>query len=220
MHKTVEEVFNSIYKDRGGSIKFTMYLEVYEECFLPIKNKKLKILEIGIERGGSLSLWEEYFDFAEIYAVDIDPRCKSNERENIHIFTGDQADEVFMTEVAETAGNFDIIIDDGGHFSEHHKKSFDVLFPYLNDDGLYIVEDLHTAYYEAFNGGYKKDNFVDFCKKLCDFPTYNGPVENDEASKYRNKIKEIKFYNSLVVIRKGYHNLNKVVTPDFNNIPF
>ncbi len=37
--------------------------------------------------------------------------------------------------------SFDIIIDDGSHMNRDVIKSFELLFPLLNDNGIYIVED-------------------------------------------------------------------------------
>ena len=41
---------------------------------------------------------------------------------------------------------FDIIINDGSHITSHQQNSFGFLFPFLNSNGIYICEDLHTSY--------------------------------------------------------------------------
>ena len=57
------------------------YVQFYEKYFTPIKEEKLKILEIGIYRppvggkasvGASLKTWGDYFINSEIYGVDLD----------------------------------------------------------------------------------------------------------------------------------------------------
>lgn len=59
------------------------------------------------------------------------------------IFLGDQKDVPFMQGVVESSGGqFDIIIDDGGHWGEQIRASFGVLWPSLADGGVYVVEDL------------------------------------------------------------------------------
>jgi len=45
------------------------YTEVYEYFFLPLKYAPIRILEIGIEEGGSLRLWEKYFPNATIFGI-------------------------------------------------------------------------------------------------------------------------------------------------------
>ena len=52
----------------------------------------------------------------------------------------------------EKLKNFDIIIDDGSHQSKHIISSFKFLFSYLNNNGIYVVEDLQTSY-QPRNGG-------------------------------------------------------------------
>mgnify|MGYP000504091436 CR=1 FL=1 len=49
--------------------------------------------------------------------------------------------------IKEHGGNFDLIIDDGGHHTIHQQISLGFLFKYLNSGGTYIVEDLHTSHY-------------------------------------------------------------------------
>jgi hypothetical protein len=215
----LRQIFDSIKSDRGGSVKYSHYLEIYDKYFSPLRDDKLSLLEIGIERGGSLSLWKEYFDDIDIYALDINPNCKMHEREGIQIFIGDQTDKDFLNSVVDAAGRFDIIVDDGGHRGEQHIASFETLFPHLSNDGLYIVEDLHTAYMSNFGGSYKGPTFIEFAKGLCDLPTYAGPVDT-EYHRYLGKIKEIAFYHSLVVIRKGRENDERIFTPDFHKIPW
>jgi hypothetical protein len=54
-------------------------------------------------------------------------------------------------------GGIDVVIDDGSHVAEHQKISFDVLFPLVSDDGLYLCEDLHTSYWKEFQGGIESE---------------------------------------------------------------
>src|SRR5690606_25272310 len=66
-------------------------------------------------------------------------------------------------------GGIDIVLDDGSHVAAHQATSFDVLFPLLAEGGLYVVEDLHTAYWREFGGGYRStQSFVARLKTLID----------------------------------------------------
>ena len=60
---------------------------------------------------------------------------------NIFIEIGDATNIDFIKSITEKYGTFDIILDDGSHINKDVIKSFELLFPLLNDDGLYIVED-------------------------------------------------------------------------------
>jgi len=50
-------------------------------------------------------MWKNYFgENCKIYGIDIDPRCKEFEEENIEIFIGSQSDRKFLREVREKIG--------------------------------------------------------------------------------------------------------------------
>ncbi len=60
---------------------------------------------------------------------------------------GSQDDPAFLRSVIDEMGSPDIILDDGSHVSDHQKISFETLWPLLKVGGLYVIEDLHTAYF-------------------------------------------------------------------------
>ena len=67
--------------------KFPHYFQVYERHFSRFRNKEVVIVEIGVSHGGSLQMWKDYFGGkAKIFGIDVDPRCKDFEEENIKIF--------------------------------------------------------------------------------------------------------------------------------------
>ncbi|MBW4454432.1 MAG: hypothetical protein KME55_17960 [Nostoc indistinguendum CM1-VF10] len=115
----------------------------YQEHFAPLRNKNLKILEIGIggydepySGGDSLRMWKQYFPNSMIYGMDIVDK-KVLEEDRIKIFQGSQDDEIFLNKVVAETGKFDIIIDDGSHRNDHVIKTFKILFPELNHGGIY-----------------------------------------------------------------------------------
>ncbi|WP_334895513.1 hypothetical protein [Nostoc sp.] len=135
-----------------------LYAQHYEKHFAHLRNKQLKILEIGIggyddpsEGGSSLKLWKTYFPNSMIYGIDIVDK-KAFEEDRIKIFQGSQDDEHFLKNVIAETGELDIIIDDGSHINQHVIKSFKTLFPALKDGGIYIVEDTHTSYWPSLVG--------------------------------------------------------------------
>ena len=68
------------------------------------------------------------------------------------MFVGDQGDPVFLNRVLDEIGPLDVIIDDGSHRVEHQRASLLVLFPGLRPGGLYVLEDLFTAFFAPFGG--------------------------------------------------------------------
>lgn len=129
------------------------YGQYYEAHLEKRRNDSLVILEIGILMGASLRLWEEYFPNARIYGVDINPSFTQFASARSKVIIGDQADTSFLHRVANEASGFDIVVDDGGHKMMEQKTSFQTLFPYVRQGGLYVIEDMETSYYQDYGGG-------------------------------------------------------------------
>ena len=111
---TIAKLYKSDKLDHG-------YIEVYDSYFKKIKDKELKILEIGIADGQSLLIWSDYFKNSIIVGIDIhkiDVEEKNLNKKNIRVHQGSQSDKKFINEIINQYGNFDIIIDDGSHISK------------------------------------------------------------------------------------------------------
>lgn len=127
--------------------KWAHYLPIYEKHFAKFAGTTCRVLEIGVNHGGSLQLWKNYFGMgADIIGLDIDPRCLDYAEEQISIYQVDQGNYAAMKHVADTLGPFDIIIDDGSHWPEHQKTGFKALYPALNTGGIYLIEDCHHGF--------------------------------------------------------------------------
>src|SRR5665647_711184 len=73
--------------------KWHHYFKIYDQHFKRFIGTNPVIVEIGVFNGGSLDMWNYYFQGqCQIYGVDIDPACKSLETGNIKIIIGDQSD--------------------------------------------------------------------------------------------------------------------------------
>ncbi|HEV2173356.1 MAG TPA: hypothetical protein VGR71_07305, partial [Nitrospira sp.] len=68
------------------------YLEHYDPILEPWVHKEIKLLEIGVFRGGSLLLWRDYFPLGTIVGIDIKLPKDFVPGERIHLFEGGQAD--------------------------------------------------------------------------------------------------------------------------------
>jgi hypothetical protein len=147
---TLDEI--AIKYNTDKSSLFHNYTEKYDKYFSGMRNEKIKVLEIGIQNGYSLKTWKEYFPNAEIFGIDIVDCSRMNE-ERIMTLLGSQTDINFLKKINEEHGPFDIIIDDGSHYSSDMTISFETLFPLLRPGGLYIVEDLHCIYWPRFSDG-------------------------------------------------------------------
>ena len=153
------DLWADFLKNDGRMInKWTHYFPAYERHFARFRNLSTTMVEIGCGRGGSLQMWKRYFGpFAQIVGIDIKAVCKKFEgRVKIAVRIGDQADPAFLKSVVDEFGPIDIVLDDGSHQMQHMAASFEFLYPRLQRNGVYMVEDLHTCYSSKFGGGYKK----------------------------------------------------------------
>ncbi len=136
---------------------------MYQKYLEPLRDRPLKMLEIGLGcdmeygPGASYATWLEFVPHVDLYYIEYDAACAKKwaaSTTGATIFSGDQADVVFLKKfIADTGGKFDIIVDDGGHTMVQQQTSFDTLFPEVNPGGLYFCEDLQTSYIQLYGGG-------------------------------------------------------------------
>ena len=104
------------------------------------------MIEIGVFEGGSLDMWQRYLGAdASIVGIDINPGCADRVDPPNVVHIGSQADRAFLEGVVAEFGAPELILDDGSHIARHQRASFEILFPLLQDGGLYIIEDTHTS---------------------------------------------------------------------------
>lgn len=200
------------------------YCDKYEK-YLPFNRyDKLNILEIGVLNGKSLNTWREYYYKSKIVGIDINPNCEQyNDRENgIYVEIGSQADNVFLLDIMREYGPFDMILDDGSHINEHVIYSFEHLFESVKSGGIYVVEDVHTSYFNSYGGGLNNPKtMMEYFKKLTDDVNFRGleniedqpavwdrredkliPYSNRVQPECRTDIESINFLNGIIIITK------------------
>jgi len=186
--------------------KWAHYFEVYDKHFSRYRNREIVILEIGVSQGGSLQIWKSYFgDKAKIYGIDVDPRCKELEEDNIRIFIGSQANPSFLQEIKAQIPPIDIVIDDGGHTMNQQIVSFEELYGHIKADGIYLCEDVMTSYWVTYGGGHKRSGtFLEYSKNLIDqLHAYHSQQHSLKVNDFTNSANSIHFYDGVVVIEKS-----------------
>lgn len=195
-------------KNTGNRIhKWMHYFDIYDRYFAPFRGKEIHLLEIGVKHGGSLQMWRNYFGpKAKIYGADINPECKMFEKtQDVRIFIGDQADKNFLNEIKRQVPQLDILIDDGGHRMDQQINTFEVLYPHVAPNGIYLCEDLHTSYWKEWGGGLeKKHTFIEYAKRLIDqlHAWHSEKPGKFDVDDFTRSAFSMCFYDSVLVIEK------------------
>lgn len=154
MQRSLTEIAIGCDTDKAQSPR---YIGNFERHFGPLRDKPIKILEIGVFKGGALLMWHEYFPRGLVVGLDINtPPIAGCER--IRIFQGSQDDKALLDRIAAECApdGFDIVIDDASHIGQLTRASFRNLFErHVKPGGVYVVEDWGTGYWEAWPDGKK-----------------------------------------------------------------
>jgi hypothetical protein len=183
--------------------KWVHFLEIYDKHFGQYENSAVKMLEIGVYKGGSLEMWRDVFGpAATIFGVDIDPACANVFDPPNQVRIGSQDDQQFLRQVAAEMGQPDLVLDDGSHVGRHQWDSFEVLFPLLEPGGTYMLEDLHTSYWSNYEGGYRSARSgIGLVKQIID--DMHGWYHNrQQLTMAQTWVESVTQYDSIAVIKK------------------
>lgn len=145
-------------KDRNG------YGQIYFTLFDKLRQNAITLLEVGIgtmisgakssmvgyslpgyKPGGSLRAWRDFFGQGRIVGFDVQPDTQFSE-ERIETYLCDTTKQENVVNIINNQNKlikFDIIIDDGSHHHDDQLMTLNNLYPYLNEGGLYIIEDIY-----------------------------------------------------------------------------
>ena len=167
------DLMNFHGSDKGGKNNDHNYSEYYSEIFFYERKKIKNFLEIGLGTNNtnlpsnmgsegkplaSLRAWRDYFVNANIYGADIDKNILKDE-ERIKTFYVDQTNPETISALFKQIGldKFDVILEDGLHEFNANICFFENAIDYLDDNGVYIIEDI---YYKD------KIKFINYFKNL------------------------------------------------------
>ncbi len=222
--KDASEDLYDLYRSHRGKVtdKWSSYLEVYNRLFTLFRPLPVRLLEIGVQNGGSLEVWAKYFPNAElIVGCDIDLECAHLRYADprIAVVIADATTPEGRDAILSVSQEFDIIIDDGSHRSSDIIRSFALLYPALREHGIYVVEDLHCGYWREFEGGlYDPYSSVSFFKALCDVVNFQHWGTDRSCKAYMRhllgkhgismeeptlrSVRSVFFWNSVVAVTK------------------
>jgi hypothetical protein len=202
--------YYATYKTGPVIHKWEHYFDIYHRHFHKFIDKKVRLLEIGVQSGGTIGMWKAYFGSQlEYYGVDINPYIKplfDDPHNNIRIFIGSQDNKTFWSDFKSTVPVLDIIIDDGGHTMNQQRVAFVELYSLLSKEGVYMVEDCVTSYSSEFGGGFKKKGtWIEFSKDLIDDLYGHYLSWGARHGNITDSIMAILYYDQIVVFEKGKH---------------
>lgn len=142
-YQTDKGGLSTIYGGCPGDTCHT-YTEAYYNMFKNRRESVFRVLEIGINAGSSLRMWEEFFPAAKISGFDIRPEVLFNAG-RIRCYLADQSNANSLLEAVyniHVRPEFELIVDDGSHELLHQLVTMKTLLPFITDDGVYIIEDV------------------------------------------------------------------------------
>jgi cephalosporin hydroxylase/molybdopterin converting factor small subunit len=198
------------YAQEGrAAYKWHHSLEVFDRHLARFRGRPVRLLEIGIYRGGSLQVWKRYFgEHAIIHGIDHEPACARVAEDRIVPHIGSQSDVDFLRRVVDEMGGVDVVVDDGGHLSDDQIATFEALYPLIDPHGVYVCEDTRTSYWSRFRGGYRQpDTFIEYAKALVDglhaWHIEDAALARDDT--FARTTLGVFFYDSVVVVEKRPH---------------
>ncbi len=146
MDRTLKDIFQSTVltdKDRDGG---HCYANIYTKLLSKYKADYINLLEIGVclFGGGGLLSFAEYFKNGTMWGIDIEKsQCLKEviEHPRVRFIEGDAYSLDTLNKLGDT--KFDIIIDDCNHHPKSQIIAFEMYFPYLKNNGIYIIEDVY-----------------------------------------------------------------------------
>lgn len=208
---------------RTKAAKPDWYTQAYHRFFSEWRDRPLRLLEIGVLKGGSLLMWREYFPKATILAIDVNSetlRWNGNVRDCSVTLVDQGNPEALREFAARSGGRFDLVIDDGGHHMHQQITSFNVLFPHVAPGGAYVLEDYGTSYWTRFGGKplNEPDTSVALLKWLLDCINLPLAMDDEHARKWgggqvavspaeraslRSDVEAMHIFNSIAIIFKS-----------------
>lgn len=135
----ISDILETYETDKNNATEHS-YGEYYNKLFAQYaKESPISILELGVQRGGSLLAWKEYFPNAEVIGVDItDTRLEKYKQDRVTFIKADLMEAIPLLKDKY----FDIIIDDADHFDGTNAFVVKNYYPLLKDGGVIVIEDI------------------------------------------------------------------------------
>jgi hypothetical protein len=142
---SLEEIVDNLRTDKNTTHS---YLPLYQQLLISKKETAKNVLEVGIDRGGSIKLWSDFFTNAVVYGLDImninDVWEGIKNKENIVLHTSINAydSNFFNTHFLNKNIKCDFMLDDGPHTLDSMIQFIKLYSQIMMEDGILIIEDV------------------------------------------------------------------------------
>jgi hypothetical protein len=151
-HDDEQELLQCFLQSQESSFKVTNYFKIYAELFKHLRGTNCTFIETGVFNGGSLFMWRKWLgDNARIIGIDLNPAAKKWEQYGFEIYIGDQGDPEFWKTTFNSIGNFDVLLDDGGHQSFQQIVTVSEALKAAKNKCIIAVEDTVTSFLKEFS---------------------------------------------------------------------
>ncbi len=132
------------------------YTPFYYKLLKTRRNSLRKMFEMGVLLGASLRMWRDFFPNAQVYGADKMPAAMfENERISTYLCNSTIGSELKQL-IEKTGSDIDLFIDDGSHHYKDQIFLAKTILSLLNDDVIYIIEDVsHNRTIASELSGYK-----------------------------------------------------------------
>ena len=187
-------------KSSKHSAYFNVYNKIYRQVF---QKDKLRILEIGVSTGGSLEATASYFSShkdCRIVGLEFNPNVANFkwENKNITVEIGNAEYIKTFNDLHSKYGEFDLIIDDGGHTNKQQLRALEASKFLLKNDGILIIEDTQCSYLAEF-GNPSGNSIIEVSKKMID--GINARSEIISLKPMELEVASIEFSVGMVIFR-------------------
>jgi len=206
---SLSKLFRYYNSDKGSTYinddnKFVSgndYISFYEKHFSKFKNKKINILELGVNKGGSSASFINYFPHANIFCLekDISNFSFTSKKIKIHHFKTFDQNEIqnfLKVNFDNESKIFDIIINNYFFKLSEQIKSLFLFFEFLKNKGTFVVEQFR------FPNLYLKYNDADKESKMDEIFNYidekkifkSNLIKKDKITYLLQNVKRISTY--------------------------
>jgi predicted O-methyltransferase YrrM len=156
--------FLSPIQEKADSFLMAKNTHLIQQYLAIIKESKPEnIVELGVHRGGSAAFLYQLARPRKLLALELSPDrltklddfiVAENAADAFRVEFGvDQADVARVSQLKNehigVGRNLDLVFDDASHVLGPTRASFEALFPYLREGGVYFIEDYATSHVAA-----------------------------------------------------------------------